>query len=52
MQVRIGERRDRYKGRPAAEQVIESAQAEIDGFMKCSGEVCYEFFIARASFFR
>jgi hypothetical protein len=52
MQVRIDELRDRYKGRPAAEQVIESAQAEIDGFKKCSGEVGYEFFIARASFLR
>jgi cyclopropane fatty-acyl-phospholipid synthase-like methyltransferase len=52
MQKRINELRNRYRGQTAAEQVIESAQAEIDGFKKCSGEVGYEFFVARAAVLR
>jgi len=49
MQERIHELRKKYLGHPAALQVIESAQLEISGFKKCSGELGYEFFVARAS---
>jgi ubiquinone/menaquinone biosynthesis C-methylase UbiE len=49
MQERIYELRNKYQGQAVAGQVIESAQLEIDGFKRCSGEVGYEFFVARAS---
>jgi len=47
MQVRIDELRKTYQGNSVAMDVIRAAQAEIDGFKKCSGEVGYEFFVAR-----
>ena len=47
MQVRVDELRNKYQGNAAAMQVIDAAQAEIDGFKKCSGELGYEFFVAR-----
>jgi cyclopropane fatty-acyl-phospholipid synthase-like methyltransferase len=49
MQERIHELRKKYLDHRAALQVIESAQLEINGFKKCSGELGYEFFVARAS---
>jgi len=52
MQERVDELRNKYKGQAAAEQVIESAQLEITGFKKCSGEAGYEFFVARTSISR
>jgi SAM-dependent methyltransferase len=47
MQERISELRNKYKGHAAALEVINSAQLEINGFKKCSGELGYEFFVAR-----
>jgi ubiquinone/menaquinone biosynthesis C-methylase UbiE len=47
MQERINELRPKYKGNQVAEEVLDSAQREIDGFKKCSDYVGYEFFIAR-----
>ncbi|MEE8637809.1 MAG: class I SAM-dependent methyltransferase [Candidatus Margulisiibacteriota bacterium] len=47
MQVRINELRNKYKDNTTAMEVIDSAQLEINGFKKCSGELGYEFFIAR-----
>jgi ubiquinone/menaquinone biosynthesis C-methylase UbiE len=42
--------REYYEGRvPAAMQVIDSAQQEIDGFKRCSKEAGYEFFVARVT---
>jgi ubiquinone/menaquinone biosynthesis C-methylase UbiE len=48
MQERIKELRIKHKGNAVALEVIDSAQREIDGFKKCSAEVGYEFFVARA----
>lgn len=47
MQERIHELRKKYKDNAAATEVLNSAQTEINGFKKCSGEVGYEFFVAR-----
>ncbi len=47
MQERINELRKKYKDNAAATEVLNSAQTEINGFKKCSGEVGYEFFVAR-----
>lgn len=47
MQGRIDELRKKYKSQAAALEVIDSAQREINGFKSSSGEVGYEFFIAR-----
>ncbi len=49
MQARIHELRGKYRGQPAASEVLDTAQAEIGGFKKCSGELGYEFFTARKS---
>jgi ubiquinone/menaquinone biosynthesis C-methylase UbiE len=48
MQERIKELRIKHTGNAVALEVIDSAQREIDGFKKCSAEVGYEFFVARA----
>jgi len=47
MQERINELRKKYRDNAAAAEVIDSAQLEINGFKKCSGEVGYEFFVGR-----
>jgi hypothetical protein len=47
MQKRIVELRGRDEGNAAAQEAIDSAQREIDGFKKCWREVGYEFFVAR-----
>ncbi len=47
MQERINELRKKYTDNAAATEVIDSAQIEINGFKKCSGELGYEFFVAR-----
>lgn len=49
MQERLHELKKKYQGLAAAMEVINSAQAEITGFRKCSGDVGYEFFVARRS---
>lgn len=47
MQERIHELRGKYRDNAAALEVVEAAQAEINGFKKCSGDLGYEFFVAR-----
>jgi hypothetical protein len=46
MQLKVDELRPRYQGNALATSVLDSAQAEIDGFKKCSDQVGYEFFVA------
>ncbi len=47
MRARIRELRETFRDKPAAREVLDAAQAEIDGFQKCSTELGYEFFVAR-----
>jgi ubiquinone/menaquinone biosynthesis C-methylase UbiE len=47
MQERIDELGKKYTGNSVALEVIAAAQREINGFKKCSGEVGYEFIVAR-----
>jgi ubiquinone/menaquinone biosynthesis C-methylase UbiE len=47
MQKRIDELGNKYKDNAVALEVVDSAQREIDGFKKCSGEAGYEFFVVR-----
>jgi SAM-dependent methyltransferase len=47
MQLKVYELRPKYQGNALANSVLDSAQAEIDGFKKCADQVGYEFFVAR-----
>jgi hypothetical protein len=46
MQERVNELRTKHAGNAVALEVIDSAEREINGFRKCSGELGYEFFVA------
>jgi len=47
MRIRVNELRDKFAGNAEAVKVLDTAQAEIDGFKRCSTELGYEFFVAR-----